>query len=197
MTYMLNYFQQKEAVNTQVYQLIVRNNLRLLLFTAPIEQPPNYSGLDPNEKRKKEFDHIITNQFYSIGEALKDILSNLRYGVRWADMTSIKQEPSRYTVRIMEQIKQFEYKMHRICDHYHLPQQVLAQHQSELWQMISQDLLEQYSLVPEINDFGRKTMYNDVCFFISYSTCPGLLITRDYVLAYFYELPQLLQFSKE
>ena len=37
MTYMLNYFQQKEAVNNQVYTLIVRNNLRLLLFKAPIE----------------------------------------------------------------------------------------------------------------------------------------------------------------
>ena len=98
----------------------------MLLFQAPNEQSPNYAGLDANEKRKKEFDYIITNQFFAIGEALKDVLSNLRYGVRWADMSSVKQEPSRYTVKIMEQIKQFEYKMQRICDHYHLPNQVLA-----------------------------------------------------------------------
>jgi len=154
-------------------------------------------------------------------------------------MTQVRQDASSYASRILEQAKQFEYKMQRICDHYHLPRSVLALHVYYLWELISCDMLEQFSRIAELTDCGRKTMYNDVSAIIDHILSnsalskddsmsirihlkqrgiaeggadqtmsqrsemadasaglgfrpvvpQGLVVLKEYVLAYFYDLP--------
>ena len=69
-------------------------------------------------------------------------------------MNQVRQGASSYASRILEQAKQFEYKMQRICDHYHLPRSVLALHVYYLWELISCDMVEQFSRITELTDFG-------------------------------------------
>ena len=97
--------------------------------------------------------------------------------------------------------------MRELCRVYHLPATVLAQHLTELWRIVSHQLLEEFSLITPINAGGRRTMARDVEYLIAEQkkqrgTEPipedlGLPVLLEYVNAYFYELPQLLQFSKE
>ena len=92
-----------------------------------------------------------------------------------------------------------------------------------LWDMLASDLIEQYSLVTEIDANGRQNMISDVEYLIKLChnifrgssihpmhlgeapgrkreplhVPPSLLALRDYLQAYFSDLGQLLQFSKK
>ena len=60
LTYMINFYKQKEVVRAEIEEIIARNNIRLLLLVAPPQDLPKFNDIqNPNVKRKKEFDHII------------------------------------------------------------------------------------------------------------------------------------------
>jgi len=97
--------------------------------------------------------------------------------------------------------------MRELCRAYHLPATVLAQHLTELWKIVAHQLLDEFSLITPINAGGRRTMARDVEYLIAEQKKQrgaepipadlGLPVLLEYINAYFYELPQLLQFSKE
>lgn len=67
-----------------------------------------------------------------------------------------RAEPSGYINKLLEQIKQFEYKLQRLCAAYHLPSsQIMTDQLWWLWDMLASDLIEQYSLVSDIDATGR------------------------------------------
>lgn len=57
-----------------------------------------------------------------------------------------------------------------MSDHYKLPAIVLLKHLWELWDVLGVSILEAYSQIGGINDPGRKTMHNDVLYFIQICT---------------------------
>mmetsp|Transcript_38394 Transcript_38394/g.58473 ORF Transcript_38394/g.58473 Transcript_38394/m.58473 type:complete len:136 (-) Transcript_38394:176-583(-) len=112
--FMLSFFQKWEAVRFQLGRLVVENNLKFLLLVGScleIEPPAPITTKDPNQKRRQEFDRIVIDQFFEVGQELSGVLANIRYACPWATMANLKTEPSSYVGKILDKVKQFEYKM--------------------------------------------------------------------------------------
>lgn len=169
-------------------------------------------------------DKVLEAQFAQIGQNIVNILGNVPHSHKWSGVER-RSEPSGYVNKLLEQIKEFEYKLQRLCSTHHLPQiQIVTEQLWWLWDMIACDLIEQYSLVAEVDATGRQNMISDVEYLVKlchniFRSCqsgeaskpaektkkkqeplnvpPTMLALREYLQAYFYDLGKLLHFSKK
>lgn len=112
MTYLLNYFKQSGRTQKQIERLVLRNNVRMLLMGSS-EADQGANGNQNNqagaggqqEKRNREFDHIIITSCTQIGQTLRDTISNIPYCIGWASLPQPKSDTSSYALKICEQAK--------------------------------------------------------------------------------------------
>ena len=71
-----------------------------------------------------------------------NIIGNVPHSHKWSGVER-RTEPSGYVNKLLEQIKDFEYKMQKLCQIHQLPQiGILMDNLWQLWDMIACDLIE-------------------------------------------------------
>lgn len=70
------------------------------------------------------------------------ILGNVPHSHKWCGVDR-RTEPSGYVNKLLEQVKDFEHKLQRLCAAHQLPQgQIVTEQLWWLWDMIACDLIE-------------------------------------------------------
>ena len=167
-SYMLDFFETQSKLNESLKELLARQSIKMLLGGSSNKDKDFKSEeeIEAKQKGSQDVEKVLEEQFAQLGQAIQHIIGNVPHAHKWSGVEK-RTEPSGYIHKLLEQIKQFEYKVQRFCSTHHISQgQVMTDQLWWLWDMLSADLMEQYSLVTEIDANGRANMLYDVDYLI-------------------------------
>lgn len=93
----------------------------MLLSVSQTKETKGEQDGDAKQRKSLDPDKALEEQFAQVGQAIQHIIGNVPHSHKWSGVDK-RTEPSGYIKKLLEQIKQFEYRLQRLCTAYHISQ---------------------------------------------------------------------------